>query len=235
MFTNAPKIQVVKIEDHSFYSPQIIHSGVVLDLGANKGNFSKYLISNFGVTCYAVELEEYLVREYLENTPGLCAVNIAISATRGEISVNRSDDHCSTILDSRLHKNSEELVQSGTYQDLIERIGRDSFDLVKIDIEGSEVQLFATCSDAEILKWKQITIEFHDFIFPEISHEVHFIRKRLRRLGFIEIKFSLDNTDILYLNQNYIKLNKFSLARIKFRFKYMTGLKRLIVRNFYSK
>lgn len=55
---------MIRIENHSFYSPHLNISNVVLDLGANTGDFSKYLISIFGVTCFAVEMEQNLVRKY---------------------------------------------------------------------------------------------------------------------------------------------------------------------------
>lgn len=51
--------------------------------------------------------------------------------------------------------------------------------------------MFSNCSDEEILNWKQITIEFHGFIFPELCKDVGKIQDRLKKLGFQEIKFLL--------------------------------------------
>ena len=87
--------------------------------------------------------------------------------------------------------------------------------------------MFSNCSDEEILNWKQITIEFQDFIFPELRKDVGKIKNRLKKLGFQEIKFFLDNTDVVYLNKNYFRISFPSILFILLIFEYLRGIKRM--------
>jgi hypothetical protein len=61
-------------------------------------------------------------------------------------------------------------------------------DLLKIDIEGAEYDLLLNSSDSELLKFKQITVEFHDFLDSKYKEKNKLIEKRMIDLGFDVLK-----------------------------------------------
>lgn len=226
-----PGFNVVKIEGHSFFSEHLIPSSILVDFGTNKGVFSKTLISKFGVKSYGVEAEEGIYRNYLLSIDNLKVLNAAITNFNGKSLINRNLEHCSTIIESNLHETDGSYVDAITYDDFSSYYNLSEIDLIKFDIEGSEIEVFASCTDEQILNWKQITIEFHDFIFPELSGEVFKIRERLRGIGFQEIRFSLDNTDVVYLNTKYFRTFTPMIFVSIICFKYFRGFKRRYLLN----
>ena len=60
----------------------------------------------------------------------------------------------------------------------------DANDLLKVDIEGAEWDLFDSLSDEDFAKIGQITVEFHDFVFPSMRERSEKIIKRLKDMGF---------------------------------------------------
>jgi hypothetical protein len=78
-----------------------------------------------------------------------------------------------------------------------------AIDLLKVDIEGAEVDLIKSLTDEELMNIKQITLECHDFIKElKIENEVKLLKQRLIRLGFGCIVFQYPNKDILFVNRN---------------------------------
>ncbi len=92
-------------------------------------------------------------------------------------------------------------------------------DLLKIDIEGAELQLFLSTSDDVFSSIKQISIEFHDFMDLYPSEEVKKIINRFKS-GFYIIKFSrYYYYDVLFINKLYCNL--FQYVTIKHFIKYI--------------
>ena len=45
-----------------------------------------------------------------------------------------------------------------------------------------------------------ISVEFHDFLYPEQKSQVAQILRRMRAIGFWILPFSFDNTNVLFVN-----------------------------------
>ena len=82
------------------------------------------------------------------------------------------------------------------------RASVDHVDLLKVDIEGAEIDLFEACNDDELKEINQITVEFHDFIYPEQHNSVLQIQNRMANIGFWVISFRLDGSDALFVNRS---------------------------------
>jgi hypothetical protein len=100
----------------------------------------------------------------------------------------------------------EEVCPGITFEHFLQTEGIKQTDLLKVDIEGSEVALFETTSDETLRNISQITIEFHDFVPGSIiqAHTVRRIRTRLKSLGFLCLPFSyvypgMLNADLLFI------------------------------------
>ena len=77
--------------------------------------------------------------------------------------------------------------------------GLQAADLLKVDIERMELDLFETATVAELRCFRQITVEFHDFLWPEQASRVDRAKRRLVLAGFRRIDFSLDSSDVLFV------------------------------------
>ena len=77
--------------------------------------------------------------------------------------------------------------------------GLQAADLLKVDIEGAELDLFDAATVAELRCFRQITAEFHDFLWPEQATRVARAKRHLVLAGFRRIDFSLDSSDVLFV------------------------------------
>lgn len=65
-------------------------------------------------------------------------------------------------------------------------------DLLKVDIEGAEYELLANTPEEDLKRFRQITVEFHDFLDPRLRLRNAAIVRKLRRLGFSVIHSGTD-------------------------------------------
>jgi FkbM family methyltransferase len=197
------------IKTHSIYCPPIGPESLVVDLGANVGDFCQEMNRRFGSTCHAVEANPDMAAQIATNDR-LHIHNLAVADRNGAVTLVLSANRECSSLYSEVASIFD--VQ-GTIECpavTLEQFLRDNritaIDVLKIDIEGAERQLFQTTSDVTLTAVKQITIEFHDFIPGTLRpDEVRSIRKRLERLGFYCLPFSYmlpaqDTCDFLFVN-----------------------------------
>ena len=192
----------VDICNHSFL-PRFVDSGsVVVDLGANRGEFSHAIMQRFGCRVVAVEPVEALF-QVIERDPRLELLPLAVGASNPMIAMTVFQGRCASALgplvsDEPLTTQPVEMV---TLAELRRRTGVGQIDLLKMDIEGAETELLEACSDEDLQSVMQMTVEFHEFLYPEQAEAVARIKHRMRGLGFWVLPFSLDNTDVLFLNR----------------------------------
>jgi hypothetical protein len=86
-------------------------------------------------------------------------------------------------------------------------------DLVKADIEGAELGLFAAMGAEDFARIRQLTVEFHDFLYPEVAPEVEAAKRRIRSFGFHCIPFSRTNGDVLFVRRDVIGRARFLWLR----------------------
>src|SRR5262249_23748726 len=87
---------------------------------------------------------------------------------------NRSLDHClAGEGGTGLAEHPTEVLSFG---DVLCRVGADQVALFKIDIEGSEFELFEGARSQEILKVDRYAIEYHEHLRPGV---LSLVRKRL--------------------------------------------------------
>lgn len=213
--------------EHTYLASLLDSDSKVLDLGANRGQFCRGMISRYRCRVFAVEPVAELQAGITE-LPGLTLLSAAVGGRNERARLNIFGSRCASLLhrkdDDVLH--SEEDVEVLDLQTVMDRLRLDRIDLMKVDIEGAELGMFDSASDATLLKCTQITVEFHDFIYPEQRHQVESIKARLGSLGFWIINFSLDNTDVLFINAASSRLGRIQYAWLKYVTKYMRGIRR---------
>jgi FkbM family methyltransferase len=202
--------QVVTVRGHTFLADGLKAGSVVIDLGANRGEFSRDVAARFGAKCLAVEASPDTARN-IPAADNVRVLNYAITDHDGPVSFNLSmNSEMSSVHPSNVPSGSKlgtVDVQGRTLESLLRECAIDRADLLKVDIEGAEVQLFGPrTSDEALRRIAQITIEFHDFTGAMTRSDVDTIVRRLTGLGFYPVRFSHTNMDWLFVRPDALRL-----------------------------
>lgn len=150
------KENVYHVDRHNFNL-----GGVVIDLGANIGAFSIYAAKH-GAIVYAIEPEPHNLEALKNNieinnlTNNIHICPYAISDYKGTTVINDNGGG-STIKDGHTIGSEVEVMPFNNFFDLY---NINNVDVLKIDIEGAEVEVILGASKENLQKCKYITMEF---------------------------------------------------------------------------
>lgn len=210
---------VFNLCDHTFL-PSLLTDGVVLDLGANQGEFSTVMAKSFEKRCVALEPVPNLF-DKLPVINGVKWIKAALADQDGILKIFLHSDRCASSMDVG---RSEFFVEARAISlpALLAEENIIKVDLLKIDIEGEEVSILEKIKPEDLLSVNQITIEFHDFLYPELKSRVEKIKHKLEDFGFYCIPFSLTNNgDVLFIRKNKISYGYYVV--LKFFWRYIFG------------
>jgi len=198
------------IRGHSLYTPPLGADSVIVDLGANRGEFALQMSRRFGGRYHLVEGNPDLQDELRAHTP-FHVLPYAVAPVDGPIRFNvAKNDEGSSILalpetsayDCTLDRSVE--VVGKRLESILAEIDEPRVDLLKVDIEGAEIEMLTTADATRLRAIGQITVEFHgDSIFGFGLHrEVERAIDRLKGLGFVALNFSRPmRTDVLFVSR----------------------------------
>ncbi|WP_434615755.1 FkbM family methyltransferase [Azospirillum sp. B2RO_4] len=194
-------IKLDRICEHTFFS-LLNENSVVLDFGCNEGKFAHTVIERYGCQVFSAEPVPDCV-ERIARHPRLTLRQVAISGTSGSLDIHVYPDRCASGFNRSPGEQAIRTIRAEamTLAEFRRRSGIGRIALLKIDIEGAELDMFAAAADEEFSDIDQITVEFHDFLYPEMRPAVKAVKRRMRSLGFHMLPFSLDNTDVLFVNR----------------------------------
>lgn len=215
------------VEDHTFFAPILGRTSVVLDIGANHGAFSAAVARRFGCQCFAFEPNPdcFAAIPQSEAVQKWC---VAVSAERGPRSFVLSSN-------SQASRLSGEAGPSVTVESVIlEEFAREhdigEIALVKMDVEGSEIEIIDSLSDAFLSRVGQVTIEFHESMGYVSLADVERVLRRMERLGFVPVKFSRSYGNTLLVNRAYIPLDSWDVFFVRHIVRNGMGLYRMLSR-----
>jgi FkbM family methyltransferase len=216
--------------NHSFVGRLIGSNSVVIDLGCNNGEFAHTMIRRYQCRVVSAEPVKELY-DKIERNPLLELLPVAVGGENRWVEMHVFSGRCASVLRATddMERSVSQPVEMITLKELLSRAKVHKIDLMKVDIEGAEVDLFNKCSDEELGNITQITVEFHDFMYPEHGREVAKICDRMRRIGFWVMPFSLDHTNILFLNRK-AQVSPTEVMSWKYIVKYGKGVKRRLQR-----
>ena len=181
------------IKGHSFILRKIGQQSLVVDIGMHRGEFSKYFLKERTETvCCGVESDPQLCLDMArENSfkvdnvaiAGHCGVGI-IYRVKSKRDPEYFGSPWSTIKDP-----DWEILESVDvdYLSLDEYINQTLdeeekvyVDLLKMDIEGAEIAALNSLKVETLKKIKQITVEFHEFMFPSQKSDIANLITHLR-------------------------------------------------------
>jgi FkbM family methyltransferase len=187
------------------------------------GDFARAMVSRFGCRVYGLEPEPSLFAA-LPDLDLVVKEQAAVSTTDKPVALYANATQCaSTLFDVA---GTSVTVAGTTLTSFLDRHGISTVDLLKMDIEGAEFDVLESTSDSALLRIRQFTIEFHDFLDSSLLPRVRITDRRLRRLGFRRVKFThFTNGDVLYVHP-MIRLSIADSVAILVVGKYLAGLKR---------
>ena len=210
---------------------------LVIDCGAHKGEFADSVHQAWGARCHSIEASPALFAD-LALPAGATGYNFAVAGSDGEVSFTLSDNpeasHVGTGNggDSSGGGDGERItVPARSLAGFLDEVAPDAIDLLKLDIEGSEIAALDGLSDRHLARIGQITAEFHDFCGYVTSAEVDTAIQRLRNSGFAVFPFSWHTRgDVLMVNQALHPLSAIDRFRIGKVERYRRGLRRVLRR-----
>lgn len=203
-------------------------TGKVIDLGMNNGDFAKVMRDRYGCSVWGIEANSSLA-DATSNVTGIPCKNAVISGADGSVEffINPTNSEASKIVTFR---SVDTLVMPCvSLSTFFREVEADEVDLLKVDIEGAELDLIEKTDPDDLLRCAQITIEFHAFCFPEQTPRVESAITKLSKLGFYHVDFSIRRTDVLFINNRMIGLSAADKLCLGFQ-KYRSGVKRRISR-----
>lgn len=199
-----------RISQHSFLPGIVRPDSVVLDLGGNRGEFSLGIRGRYGWRSIAVEPTPALAAHLRDS--GIEVVEAAVASEDGEAVFTYDPGHeltgslmgvdvvGSIMSDENARRTST--VRTISLASLLARCG-GAVDLVKVDIEGAELEMFLLTSDETLMSVRQFTVEFHDYWYPSLSADTERAKKRLQGLGFWMMRAGPNNKDVLFVHPDF--------------------------------
>jgi FkbM family methyltransferase len=227
--THYQKCLIDRVEEHTFLPNCLNRTGKVIDLGMNKGDFAKVIRDRCGCSVAGLEANPSLAKA--TNLSGILCKNAAISASDGFVEFLIDEENCeaSHIVVSAVHTVDAITVPSVSLSTFLREINTKEVDLLKIDVEGTELELFEKTDPDDLLRCAQITVEFHSFIYPDQAPRVESAIAKLSELGFYHLDFSASRTDVLFINNKMIDLTTGDKILLVVQ-KYRDGVKRRLGR-----
>jgi FkbM family methyltransferase len=196
-----------------FVKPNYLHfplrnsGATIVDVGCGyDADFSISMINLYGAKAYAVDptrkhqsgLEELERR----NIGRLKYLPYAVTAVDRDLVFYESvSNESGSIRNDHINVSAGETtsysVKGVTLRSLIEDVGLEKVDLLKLDIEGAEYELLDNVDGCDLEPFSQIFIEFHHHAVPKFTIADNFKAvEKLRGFGFQS--FSVDDHNFIF-------------------------------------
>ena len=225
---------LAEIQGHTFFLPALGPDSIVLDLGASCGEFALEMQAMTCCDCYCAEASPSAF-QVLEQHKTIETVLVAITGVDGPTSVYvggcEGDKYWVMTQAGVVDNKSAQDVPGVTLKSFMAKCGIETADLIKVDIEGAELNMFEACSDELLSRVGQFSVEFHDFIDPSMLPRVQAIIQRLERFGFEAIVMTRNaHGGVLFFNRALLGIGAWDLFYMRSVEKYRRGLKRMFSR-----
>lgn len=222
--------RVERQQEHSFISSMLEPGSVVVDLGLHRGEFADALVQDHGCRVFGVEPIRTSFDE-ASKVHGLTAECAAIAPRDGSVELHVHPRHGASVRTALAAASDERVVaQAVCLPSFVARHGLTRVDLLKMDVEGAEVDVLAALPASLLARIGQITVEFHDSVDATLTDGVDLVMERLSSLGFRVLRFSRNTHDVLFVNRASVPVSSSAAAWLLLRYKYLRGGRRLVRR-----
>jgi FkbM family methyltransferase len=225
-------MSLVMVEGHHLHPRFLRPQSVVIDVGSNLGNFARQMVERFGCLVHSLEPNPAV---FVQIPPHerIRTYQLAVAGRPGVLRLSIDEDpECSSLrpVPGRQYVDEVE-VQAITLEAFAAGLGLNEIDVLKLDIEGSEVEVLDSCSDAFLGQVGQLALELHDFTGQVTQAEIDRTFERLRRLGFFIIRMSRhSHIDTLAINRRRCPLSAAECLYLRHVVRNWRGLCRMVGR-----
>lgn len=161
------------------YSYPLDEHSVVFDVGGYKGEFATGIFCRYASTIHVFEpMPEFfdVLKTQFAHNPRVHLHRFGLADKSGTAKISNSDISSSIYIEDE-HAQTIELK---SIVEFVQEQGIEKVDLIKINIEGAEYGLLEALLDAGMIeKFKNIQVQFHDFIVPDARARMEKIQQRL--------------------------------------------------------
>jgi len=161
---------------------------VVFDIGASVGLWTNYILSQGAKNVYSFEPNRVAlshIRKNFENESRVTVIPNAVYYKRASIPfyVDPSNSLISSVLKETNNVPTYE-VETVTLDEVMSSHGIQKVDLIKMDIEGAEFDIFENITNFTIDRVDSWLIEYHDFYFDDGRSKIDFLVEKLESFGY---------------------------------------------------
>ena len=181
-----------------YYVPPALKAKVILDIGCNIGASTIYFHEQFpDAQIFGFEPHPGTFRvleKNVANLPGVRVFNYGLGATAQDITVSADQVNFGAFntlgrFKDRGYPAAPVKCQIRRLDDVLQELGITQVDLIKIDCEGAEADVFSAVPDEILNRCQWIVGEFHDHTGFEVLARLapHFyldLKKKMFRQGF---------------------------------------------------
>jgi len=201
-------MRIDRFYGHSILVDPLSSASTVLDLGANHGHFASAIVDRFQCQAVCVEPDPGIYPALASN-PKISAINAAVTTQAGRakfyLTKNRE---CSSLIRPSVSETVEVIeCETVTMDTLLAKLGGKQVDVLKVDIEGFELELLTSLDRRILDRVNQLNVEFHESLGIGSTKQVVAIIERLRSFGFGAVRGSFfDYSDVLFLHLGRLQL-----------------------------
>ncbi len=195
------------IEHHTFLTGPLVAGSIVIDAGANIGGFASAMVERF--PCRVLALEPH--PKYFDTIPihdRIHKLSCAVAGTDGRRRLQLDANPEAARLNDT-NQGEGTMTEVRRLETIIRENDITELALVKLDIEGTELEVLASLTDDVLGRIAQFTIEFHDFAGYLSTRQVETALAQLERRGWLKVKFSRQYYgDTLIVNRRLVHLSQ---------------------------
>ena len=180
-----------RLREHSFFATLLARPAAVADFGAHQGEFFAALRSEHPVSRGLLIEADPALAESLKQTFGNDADVVHAAAVgenkQGPVTFTRSiEPESSSVFKewSAAYGIADQVtVPTLDFSDAFKRLG-GRIDLIKMDVEGAEIEILESASASDLANCAQLTVEFHEKRPPFTRRHVDRVCRRMRAEGY---------------------------------------------------
>lgn len=183
------RVTITEVYEHSVDLSMINLGSRVVDLGCRSLGWSKAMLQHVG-QILAVDADESIMMEEKDGRISFLHAAVWSNSDQPVQFIkfgNGTGNYVESLKNNHPGGHTKELVATVTLDDLIELTGGLLFDLIKMDIEGAEIEVL---SKLKAPPARQLTVEFHLHTGTSMT-EVAEVVQHLRDIGYEVIQHEL--------------------------------------------
>ena len=164
---------------------------VVFDLGGYKGDFAENIYKKYAPNIYIFEpVKSFysIIKKKFETIEKVKPYHYGLADVDKQLHISLTDDGSSVFIKE---SKKTETIQLKSLVEFVKNNNINIVDLIKINIEGGEYDVLESLLEENMItRFKNIQVQFHDFIIENATERMENIQKQLAKTHKITYQFN---------------------------------------------